>query len=106
MMTNEDIIAYYNNSGAMSSIVDLLNLARIDQQNKTNELIKALKEYSNLLAYELDDVVGIASIHGWQSSRVNEGLLIREKIKTLELDAVIITTEHTNDIYHSHAKIT
>jgi len=83
-MTNEEILAYYNTTNPMSSIVNLLNLARIDQNNKLEEYTNLLKEYINLLGYELNDAVGMASIHGWQSTRVEQGKILRAKIELFE----------------------
>jgi len=42
--------------------------------------IKALKDYIILLGKELDEVVPLASVHGWRSSRYEEGKKARNKI--------------------------
>ena len=53
-------------------------------ENVSNEgLIGALEEYVKLLAAELNEVVPIANNHGWMSSRVEEGNILRQKIKNL-----------------------
>lgn len=46
-----------------------------------DKLIKALEKYIVMLGKELDEVVPMASIHGWKSSRYEEGKKMREKIK-------------------------
>lgn len=46
-MANEEIIAHYNNTGAMSSIVDLLDLARADEREKMTQ--EKFAEYFNTL---------------------------------------------------------
>jgi len=48
-----------------------------------SELIKTLQEYIVLLGKELDEVVPMASVHGWKSSRFEEGKKMREKIDNL-----------------------
>ncbi len=44
------------------------------------ELLPLHEEYIELLLAELNETVSIASIHGWRSSRVEQGRAIREKI--------------------------
>lgn len=51
-----------------------------------NELVKALEDYIVLLGKELDEVVPMASVHGWKSSRFEEGKKMRKKIKALNKD--------------------
>jgi hypothetical protein len=46
-------------------------------------LIKAQEEYINLLVEELNEVTGIASVHGWKSSRVDQGAALRHRISYL-----------------------
>lgn len=46
--------------------------------------IAALKEYNELLTDELSDMAGAAFVHGWRSKRVEQGELLRGKIKQLE----------------------
>ncbi len=41
-------------------------------------------EYIKLLVDELNDLVGIASLHGWKSSRYEDGIRLREKLATLK----------------------
>lgn len=47
-------------------------------------LVKKQKEYISLLGEELDELVPLASIHGWNSSRVKTGERIRSEIESLE----------------------
>lgn len=48
------------------------------------DLVKKQKDYISLLGEELDEIVPLASTHGWKSSRVEEGENIRLEIKSLE----------------------
>ncbi len=48
------------------------------------ELIKTQQEYIDLLIAEINDLCGMASVHGWRSTRVDEGKRLREKIITLK----------------------
>lgn len=47
------------------------------------ELINALEEYIALLCEELDETATIAHAHGWRTSRLEEGELLRDKIVKL-----------------------
>lgn len=49
-----------------------------------NELIEAYEEYIKLLGDELSDVVSLAYIHGWRSTRYESGKTCREKIDILK----------------------
>jgi hypothetical protein len=67
--------------------VDLrtLDYERIKQErDEARELAGAYKEYAQLLGDEIDDMVILAHVHGWRSSRVEQGKVLREKIKQLE----------------------
>lgn len=44
------------------------------------ELIRLYEEYIKLLGDELNDVVVMASIHGWKSDRVEQGEEMRREI--------------------------
>lgn len=54
---------------------------------KENRLLKSLvllqAGYQNLLADELNEVVGIASVHGWRSTRYEKGCLFRKRVKEI-----------------------
>ena len=46
-------------------------------------LVSKLDEYIALMDAELNETAGQAVLHGWQSSRVNEGILMRKEIAAL-----------------------
>jgi hypothetical protein len=48
------------------------------------ELAKNYKEYAQLLGDEIDSMAPIAFTHGWESSRAEQGKVLRERIKQLE----------------------
>ena len=48
------------------------------------KLIKLYKEYMDLLEEEIDELVPLASVHGWKTSRFERGSALRKKIKELE----------------------
>lgn len=50
---------------------------------KKQELIDVLMKYITLLGEEIAELVGLASVHGWSSSRVEEGKTLRKKIDDL-----------------------
>ncbi len=45
------------------------------------KLKEAYEEYIQLLDDEIKDLLGLAELHGWKSSRVEQGEKAREKIK-------------------------
>ena len=47
------------------------------------KLVKALDNYISVLGNELADVVSIASVHGWRSTRYDEGVKARKRIAGL-----------------------
>lgn len=47
-------------------------------------LILKLKEYITFISEELDETVTIATIHGWKSSRYEEGEKRRLEIEEIE----------------------
>jgi len=51
------------------------------ENEKLKEVIELQKEYIKLLGDELDSVVGIAYVHGWRSTRFEEGKRLRERIE-------------------------
>jgi hypothetical protein len=57
----------------------------MDKVEKKNALIKALEEYIVLLGKELDELVPLAAVHGWKSSRFEEGKAARRKIQRLKI---------------------
>jgi hypothetical protein len=69
------------------------SLQKADQEviNERDAKIKAMsalqnayEEYIKLLGEELNDLVGLASAHGWRSSRFEAGKELREKIAKLK----------------------
>ena len=47
------------------------------------KLEKAYQDYIALLCDELDDLVSMATVHGWKSTRYERGLELRAEIKQL-----------------------
>ena len=43
-------------------------------------LIEAQDEYIKLLGNEIDDLIGIAHVHGWKSQRVEQGEVLRKRL--------------------------
>lgn len=54
-------------------------------QDLNNDYIEILEQYNSLLIAELNEVVTIASVHGWKSSRYEQGKLLRDKIEALSI---------------------
>ena len=54
-------------------------------QDLNNDYIEILEQYNLLLIAELNEVVPIASVHGWKSSRYEQGKLLRDKIEVLSI---------------------
>ena len=54
-------------------------------QDLDNDYIEVLEQYNSLLIAELNEVVPIASVHGWKSSRYEQGKLLRDKIEVLSI---------------------
>ena len=48
------------------------------------ELIKTYEDYIRLLGDEINDLIGIAYIHGWESKNVDKGRELRDKIAKLK----------------------
>jgi hypothetical protein len=79
---------------ARDAIVD--NLKRLDEYvtwlqkayYKEIKTVSALDEYAQLLTDEMNDLVGIAHVHGWKSDRAEQGKVLREKIANLKGEAI------------------
>lgn len=56
----------------------------IRERNELRELVKAYQDYTQLLGDEINDTAAVAYLHGWRSSRYEQGKVLREKIKQLE----------------------
>ena len=54
-------------------------------QDLNNDYIEILEQYNLLLGEELRETITIASIHGWRSSRYEQGKLLRDKIEVLSI---------------------
>ena len=54
-------------------------------QDLDNDYIEILEQYNSLLGEELRETITIASIHGWKSSRYEQGKLLRDKMETLSI---------------------
>ena len=54
-------------------------------QDLDNDYIEVLEQYNLLLGEELRETITIASIHGWKSSRYEQGKLLRDKIDALSI---------------------
>jgi hypothetical protein len=54
------------------------------------KLVTAQREYIELLGKELDGLVGMAHVHGWKSSLVEQGIAMREKMKRIEDKLTVI----------------
>ena len=51
------------------------------EREKAKKLVEALNEYIVLLGEELDEVMGFVNAHQWESTRFEQGKILREKIK-------------------------
>ncbi len=54
------------------------------ERDEARELAEAYKEYAQLLGDEINSMAAVAHFHGWKSSRVEQGKVLREKIKQME----------------------
>ena len=54
------------------------------ENTKLKKLASTYSQYVTLLNEELDELVGYASTHGWQSTRVEAGKQLRRKIAALK----------------------
>ena len=54
-------------------------------QDLNNDYIEILEQYNLLLGEELRETITIASIHGWRSSRYEQGKLLRDKMEVLSI---------------------
>ncbi len=68
----------------MYETVSAWNDFSIKQQIKAEKTVEAYREYNKLLSDECGELVGTASVHGWKSTRVEQGVRLRDKIKQLE----------------------
>lgn len=52
--------------------------------NEAKELLKLTEKFLELLGDELHETAVIARLHGWRSSRIEQGNALREKINQLK----------------------
>jgi len=82
IITQDEII---NNLKELVQTQDEL-IANQKIQNEYNEdYIEILEKYKSLLADELKETISIASLHGWESSRYEQGWKLREMMADLKL---------------------
>jgi len=55
-------------------------------EKQINKLITAYDEYIVLLVAEINDLVGLATAHGWKSKRYKMGVKARNKIEKAKLN--------------------
>ena len=53
-------------------------------ENKLKETIRLLLDYVDMLGAELDETAPIAHLHGWRSTRAEEGKRIRKALGSKE----------------------
>lgn len=74
---------HLQNGEEAKALVELLN--RLERErDEAREIAAVFKEYAQLLGDEINDMAVFASVHGWKSSRIEQGKLLRDKIKQLE----------------------
>ena len=56
---------------------------RVEIVERAFKMIEKQKEYISLLNEELNGLVGMASVHGWKSSLVEQGKKLREEMSFL-----------------------
>jgi hypothetical protein len=52
----------------------------LSRMNVLHDLVQTQEEYIELLREELHEIVPLASVHGWKSSRADKGIELRERI--------------------------
>ena len=56
---------------------------RVEIVERAFKMIEKQKEYIELLNQELNGLVGMASVHGWKSQLVEQGIKLREEMRLL-----------------------
>ena len=54
------------------------------ERDEARELAETYKEYAQLLGDKINSMATVAHFHGWESTRVEQGKFLREKIKQME----------------------
>lgn len=54
-------------------------------QDLNNDYIEVLEQYNSLLGEELKETVTIASVHGWKSSRYEQGVKLIKEMSELSI---------------------
>lgn len=57
---------------------------KIFYYHETIELIDVMEQYQKLLSDEIESMEGLAHMHGWRSTRHEEGEKLRNKIQELK----------------------
>ncbi len=98
-------------------IIEIINLQnQVSQSGEReifltgeNERLRVLStkqdEYIKLLTDEINDLVGLASVHGWKSSRYEQGKSFRERIQGLREENERLKTDITQFKF-SHRNMT
>lgn len=61
-----------------------LDMQKKDQEiERLRELAACQNAYINLLGDEISELVGLAHVHGWKSSRADAGTVFRKRIEEL-----------------------
>jgi hypothetical protein len=65
-------------------IIDRITAEKDAEIERLKEIISVQETYTELLTDELSETVSIASLHGWGSTRFNEGNSLRKHIEYLK----------------------
>jgi len=69
----------------LQTAVENVIKAQLDQDRKDAQAIfKVYDEYLKLYDIELGELMGIVVVHGWKSTRVEQGKKLRAKIRALK----------------------
>lgn len=77
----------YNQLEAKTIDLDLREYELKRKYNKLKEAFEAQVAYTELLGDEIADMSTICRVHHWQSSRIEEGKSLREKLAELKVKA-------------------
>lgn len=73
----------FNKDAEMDNLKDNIELVK-KEIKRLKKLLKLHQEYEELMGKELDEVCGLAYVHGWKSSRYEAGKELRAEIEALE----------------------